>query len=76
MKTRSQTRSETRQLYQVNIDFDEASAAWRSNKKSIGNGSYKYMCAKRYSNNKSCYCKCLQGEDYCKTHLHIKELHH
>ncbi len=75
MKTRSQTKSETntvtetRQLYEVNIDFDEASEAWRANKKSIGNGSYKYLCAKRSKNNNCCVNKCIYGEDYCKTHL-------
>jgi len=76
MKTRSQTKSESRQLYEVNIDFDEASEAWRANKKSIGNGSYKYICAKRCKNNKLCAGKCLYGEDYCKKHLHIKDLHY
>ena len=29
--------------YEVNIDFDEASAAWKANKKSLGNGCYKYI---------------------------------
>ncbi len=29
-------------LYDVDIDFDEASEAWRANKTSIGNGQYKY----------------------------------
>jgi hypothetical protein len=29
-------------LYDVDIDFDEASIAWRANKKSIGNGQFKY----------------------------------
>ena len=29
-------------VYEVDIDFDEASEAWRSNKISIGNGEYKY----------------------------------
>ena len=75
MKTRSQSKletktiTETKQLYEVNIDFDEASEAWRANKKSIGNGSYKYLCVKRCKNNNSCANKCLYGEDYCKTHL-------
>lgn len=75
MKTRSQTKSEnksiieSRQLYEVNIDFDGASEAWRANKKSIGNGSYKYLCAKLSKNNNCCDNKCLPGEDYCKTHL-------
>jgi len=30
-------------MYSVNIDFDEASAAWKKNKKSIGNGCYTYV---------------------------------
>ena len=29
-------------LYDVDINFDEASEAWRANKISIGNGQYKY----------------------------------
>ena len=29
--------------YAVNIDFDEASNAWKANKRSIGNGSYRYI---------------------------------
>jgi hypothetical protein len=76
MKTRSQTKkesnttTETRQLYEVNIDFDEASEAWRANKKSIGNGSYKYVCAKICKNNNCCANKCLPSEHYCKKHLH------
>ena len=71
MKTRSQTNSESRPSYEVNIDFDEASEAWRANKKSIGNGSYKYLCVKICKNNNYCSNKCLHGEDYCKTHLKI-----
>ena len=34
-------------LYEVDIDFDEASEAWRSNKTSIGNGQYKYKGNRR-----------------------------
>jgi len=41
MQTRSQSAKEK---YEVNIDFDGASAAWKANKKSIGNGQYKYIC--------------------------------
>lgn len=41
-------------LYEVNIDFDEASEAWKSNKKYIGNGTYKYMCCGHYKNGKPC----------------------
>lgn len=28
--------------FKVNIDFNEASLAWRSNKQSIGNGCFEY----------------------------------
>ena len=30
-------------LYDVNIDFDEASREWRTNKISLGNGTYTYI---------------------------------
>lgn len=69
MKTRSQTKYEKSAIYEVNIDFDAASEAWKANKKSIGNGSYKYVCAKIGKNNNCCIAKCLPGEDYCRTHL-------
>lgn len=68
MKTRSQTKYENSALYEVNIDFDGASEAWKANKRSIGNGSYKYVCAK-LKNNNMCIAKCLPGEIYCRTHL-------
>ena len=29
-------------LYEVDIDFDLASASWRANKRSMGDGSFKY----------------------------------
>ena len=54
MKTRSQTKREQLGKYEVNIDFDMASEAWKANKKYIGNGSYKYVCAKLGKNNKNC----------------------
>ena len=48
METRQQTREnilyEKNALYEVNIDFDDASEAWKANKKSTGNGCYKYVC--------------------------------
>jgi hypothetical protein len=63
MDTRSQTTYKNNALYEVNIDFDEASEAWRANKKYIGNGSYKYITPKKISilnntekNNKSTRC--------------------
>lgn len=68
MKTRSQTKYEKSSIYEVNIDFDNASKAWNSNKISIGNGSYKYICSHIYKNNKNCNKMCLPGVNYCKTH--------
>ena len=48
METRQQAREkeeyELNVLYQVNIDFDDASESWKANKKSTGNGCYKYVC--------------------------------
>lgn len=69
MKTRSQTKYENSAIYEVNIDFDAASEAWKANKRSIGNGSYKYVCLKRTKNNNFCNCKCLPGKDYCSKHM-------
>ena len=69
MKTRSQTKCENSALFEVNIDFDEASESWKANKRSTGNGCYKYVCSKKNKNNVCCSSKCLPGKIYCKTHL-------
>ena len=69
MKTRSQTNRENLGYFEVNIDFDGASEAWKANKKSIGNGMYKYICCKKNKNGNNCNKKCLSGENYCQTHL-------
>jgi hypothetical protein len=71
MKTRSQTKNEKNSLYEFTINFDEASEAWKKNKVSIGNGSYKYLCKKRGKNNNICIKKCLHGEEYCCIHLRM-----
>ena len=44
--------------YISNINFDEAREAWKQNKKSIGNGMYKYICQSVTTNKKVC-CKKL-----------------
>lgn len=62
------TRSKKQQQLQENefvFDFDEASAAWRANKKSVGNGMYVYKCME-------CSRKVGFGENFCKTHLKKK----
>ena len=71
MNTRSQTKYENSSLYEVNIDFDDACEAWKQNKLSIGNGSYRYLCKKRGIRNNICIKKCLQGEEYCCVHLRM-----
>ena len=40
--------------YEFVFDFDEASQAWKANKISIGNGSYRYMCANKSEKNRHC----------------------
>lgn len=80
MKTRSQT---SRKLYEVNIDFDEASNAWRANKKYIGNGTYEYIRDNNNDNNNSnkttrciqqtqcgrqCKRESISNSEYCFQH--------
>ena len=84
MQTRSQTLSQTSELteivkpnqqsnftqplLQIEIDFDEASNAWLENKKSIGNGCYKYTCIKITKTGKKCKNDSLRGCDKCRFH--------
>ena len=56
-------------LYMVEIDFDEASRMWKANKKSIGNGSYKYICSQTTKSGNECKRESLPGCDYCKQHF-------
>ena len=66
--TRSQTRYLQNQLYEVNIDFDEASVAWKANKKSIGNGSYKYICQGQLKSGSFCKREAKPGSEFCSWH--------
>jgi len=52
----------------VDIDFVEASKAWKFNKKSIGNGCYKYICTKITKTGKQCKNDSLRNCDYCRLH--------
>jgi hypothetical protein len=79
MITRSTTLYEKSAIYEVNIDFDDASKAWRYNKKSIGNGTYKYICTVKDKNDKKCGIKCVFSGVFCKKHynkLNKNILHH
>lgn len=51
--------------YEVNIDFDEASTAWKANKKSTGGGCYNYICQHR---NKNCRRNPIPGCEFCSKH--------
>lgn len=66
------TRSKKQQQLQVNefvFDFDDASAAWRQNKKSVGNGMYEYKCLACVGfTNRGCSRKVGFGENFCKIH--------
>jgi len=58
--------NEIKQIYEVNID--EASAAWKANKRSTGGGCYKYICEHRNENNKKCRKNPIPGESFCSKH--------
>jgi len=68
MNTRSQTKYDNNALYEVNIDFDKASNAWRANKKSIGNGTFKYICCGLTKTGNKCNRQSLENSEYCKIH--------
>lgn len=50
------------------IDFDEASKAWKKNKKYIGNGMYKYICEAITKTGNNCNRQSLPLCKYCKMH--------
>ena len=54
-------------MLEVNIDFDEAIKEWRSNKRSIGNGQYKYICPISINDN-VCGRSCYKSSDCCWIH--------
>lgn len=69
MKTRSQPKQPAEEIYEVKIDFDGASQSWRENKKSIGNGTYKYICISLCKSGKKCNRTPLSETDFCKLHF-------
>jgi len=80
MNTRSQTKKMNliinNNLYKVEINFDEASEAWRVNKKSIGNGHYKYICIQKTKTGNQCKRESLKSCDTCKMHQHQYQHQH
>ena len=71
MNTRSQTKQNNNSLYEVNIDFDEASKMWKFNKKRMGNGTYKYICCELNKSGLKCGRNIADDAKYCKTHNKI-----
>jgi len=73
--TNSSTNSSTNKSTNNNIelkiiiDFDEASKVWRTNKKSIGNGCFKYVCNQITKSGKPCDRLCEIESLYCDSHL-------
>jgi hypothetical protein len=58
----------------VEIDFDEASNAWKLNKKYVGNGCYKYKCIKMTKNGKACKNESLYNCNYCRFHINCRNI--
>ena len=68
MNTRSKTKQLRKMVYTVDIDFDEASSAWRANKKPIKNGCFKYLCCQKTLSGNPCKRERLINDSYCKQH--------
>lgn len=62
------TRNNQDSLYEVDIDFDGASEAWRSNKKQVGNGMFKYICCGITKTGNKCNRQPVLNSEYCKIH--------
>lgn len=54
--------------FEVNIDFDEASASWMQNKRAIGNGMYKYCCTAKTKLGEKCKNKPYGDTLFCRIH--------
>ena len=71
MNTRSKDQLETNNkgaLYEVNIDFDEASTLWRHNKKAIGEGHFKYICTVVKKDGIKCGRTRTHNSEFCWGH--------
>ena len=55
-------------MYKVEIDFDDASLAWRANKKTQGNGTYVYCCMQLTKQGKKCIRNATNNCEFCKMH--------
>lgn len=70
------TKSPPKQLFppfEDTYDFDEASLAWRSNKKPKKNGCYTYICSAITKTGKKCNRASVCNSNYC--HMHTNPSH-
>ena len=68
MNTRSKTNQLRKPEYTVEINFDEASVAWRANKKPVKNGCFKYLCCQKTLSGNQCKRESQINGNYCKQH--------
>ena len=57
-------------MYNTDIDFEEASKVWRSNKIYLGNGEFKYCCQQLTKKNEKCKNRIYKG-NFCHLHFRI-----
>ena len=67
MQTRSQTRKQAEQQFEVDIDFNEASEAWNANKLRVGQ-MYIYICGALTKSGERCKRKPMKTSDSCLIH--------
>ena len=72
MQTISETNQDEVPLYEVNIDFDDASVSWKQNKKYSGNGMYKYICPCITKKGNKCGKATWKDEETCYIHKNNK----
>ena len=57
-------------MYDVEIDFDDASSCWTSNKRRLKNGCYQYICGAQLKNGNKCQRKPMSNFDSFACSLH------
>jgi hypothetical protein len=72
--TRQTTMNKIQPLYEVDIDFEAASIAWRENKKELKNGMFSYKkskqnCTHICENGKKCRKKRNMNAEHCDIHF-------
>lgn len=55
-------------LYEVSIDFDDASLEWQRNKRKLHNGTYEYRCMFVSSSGRECTGRSMPNSTCCYCH--------